>query len=300
MYLYYYKDKPNFGDAINPILANKIWGNDFFDSDCAERVLFIGTIIDVKPPAGTTEIIIGAGAPYTWRKYTPEGRTIYGVRGPLTCDLLGIDRKFATIDPAILVSRYFTAATGAAAAFMPHHESHRTARSVLMWACEAAGITYINPLDDPLKIMAQIAGSSSLTTEALHGAITAEAYGVPWVPVIFSSQVRQRKWHDFTATIGSEYRPVNICNNMALDGKIHPLHRLKFALALARLGKRKHLYLPVKPFTQAGLDTLIRDLIRLKQGPFVKSSNAVKAESIRRLDASLDKFAAVGLGGSPQ
>ena len=290
MQLTYFRDIPNFGDALNPVLARHVFG-DIFDDDDSRRVLFIGTIIERKAPRHAHEIIVGAGAGYKQGRYDTQNRTVLCVRGPLTCDLLGIDRSHAAIDPAILVSRYQTDATaGTGVAFMPHNHSHAIAGEALASICGEAGITYVSPLDDVSSILARLAGSSCLITEALHGAVVAEAYGVPWVPIIFSSKVLEKKWHDFAATIGVEYRPVDISTNVAFDGRVRPADVVKYAFARAGLGKSKYRYLPVRKPTRTAFGALERKLKGLTRGPFVKSDAAVKARSIDRLERALERF----------
>lgn len=290
MQLSYFRRIPNFGDALSPVLARHVFG-DIFDDDDSRRLLFIGTIIERKAPSDVHEIIVGAGAGYKRGPYDTQGRTVLCVRGPLTCDLLGIDRSHAAIDPALLISRYHTGgSSGVGTAFMPHNHSHMIAGDVLASICGEIGISYVSPLDDVSSILSRLAGACCLITEALHGAVVAEAYGVPWVPVIFSSKVLEKKWHDFAATIGVEYRPMNLNANIAFDGRVRTADRVKYALSPAGLGKRKYKYLPVRKPDRAAFGILERKLKRLRQGQFVKSDPAVKARSIARLEAALERF----------
>lgn len=289
MHLEYFQRLPNFGDALNPILAKCVFGG-IFNEDRSIRVLFIGTIIERAAGPGFHEIVVGAGAGYKRGRYSIDNRTVLCVRGPLTCDLLGIDRSHAAIDPAILTSRFYTKSRTTGPAFMPHHHTHLSAGSVLEAICGDVGIAYISPLDDTETVISQISSSSCLITEALHGGIVAESYNVPWVPVIFGSKVLESKWRDFSATIGNDYWPVDISTNIAFDGAIRLTNVMKYALARAGIGKPKHKYLPVKRATHSAIGVLRRDLIRLKRGPFVKADQAVKAKSIQKLDAAIDRF----------
>ncbi|MBN9236822.1 MULTISPECIES: polysaccharide pyruvyl transferase family protein [Phyllobacteriaceae] len=289
MQLGYYRDLPNFGDVLSPLLARCVFG-DIFDDDRSSRVLFIGTVIGRSAPQDAHEIIIGAGAGYKRGRYDTENRTVFCVRGPLTCKLLGIDRSHAGIDPAILASRHFTHSRAGGPAFMPHHHSHTTAGEILAGLCGALGITYISPLSDAEATLSRIAGASCLITEALHGAVVAESYDVPWVPVIFSSKVLEKKWRDFTATIGTDYRPVDISTNIAFDGDVRLANVLKHALGRARLGKPAYRYLPVRKTSQSALGALETSLAKLRTGPFVKSERPVRMQSIGKLDDAVMRF----------
>ncbi|MDR2011782.1 MAG: polysaccharide pyruvyl transferase family protein [Rhodanobacter sp.] len=282
---------PNFGDALNPLLAARVFGNIFSDA-AAEHLLFIGTIIEPAAPAGVHEIIVGAGAGYLQGPFSLDNRTVLCVRGPLTCNLLNIDSAYAAIDPASLAARFFapTVAVAAIPAFMPHHQTHAVAGGVLESLCRDAGIDYICPVDEPLAVMAKISGAACLITEALHGAIVAHSYEVPWVPVVLGPQILGIKWRDFAATIGTVYAPVDICPNIAFDGAVCAANVMKYALARMGMGKARYRYYPIRRSTPAVLGRLQRALVQLTRGPFVVSDPAVQARSIQRLDTAIERF----------
>jgi hypothetical protein len=56
------------------------------------------------------------------------------------------------------------------------------------------------------RVLNDINSSRKLITEALHGAITADALRVPWIPVARSG-VFAFKWNDWMQSIEMEYRP---------------------------------------------------------------------------------------------
>jgi succinoglycan biosynthesis protein ExoV len=207
--------------------------------------------------------------------------------------MLGIDRSFAAIDPAILTSRIYDSATSVSpgSVFMPHHSTHASAGTELRAICETIGLHYVSPLDDAEAIIAKIAAARRVVTEALHGAVVAESYDVPWVPVVFGSKVLAEKWLDFAASIGVEYQPVEIHTNIAFDGKVRFFDRVKYTVAKAGLGKDKHKYLPIRRATVSALSALegkLRDLMTSNFG-LVRSAQ-VKAASIARLDAAIGTF----------
>jgi succinoglycan biosynthesis protein ExoV len=290
--LSYYTDHPNFGDALNPLLAGPLFG-DIIDQDQRHPLLFIGTVIERHAEEGCDETILGAGAGYQSGAYSLERREVYCVRGPLTCDLLGIDRSFAAIDPAILTSRIYasTSASSTGCLFMPHHLTHSCAGGHLRAICETVGIHYVSPTDDPETIISTIAGADRIITEALHGAVVAESYNVPWIPVVFGSKVLAKKWQDFAASIGGDYQPVEIHTNIAFDGKVRLADRIKYAGSKVGLAKPKHKYLPVRKPTVSALALLENRLRLLKSADVgMTSSAAVKAASIDRLDAAISSF----------
>jgi succinoglycan biosynthesis protein ExoV len=287
--LQFYDEIPNFGDALNPLLAEKLFGSTL-QGPSSDRLLLIGTIIGRHAPDGTHEHIIGAGAGYKRGHYSVANRTIYALRGPITCDLLGLSRDYAAIDPGILVSRFFTEAHPTGVAFMPHHKSHDRAGWFLEAACRQLNITYISPLEETTATLAKIAGAEQLITEALHGAVTAESYEVPWTPVVFSHNVLSAKWHDFAATIGTRYAPVDISTNLSFDAKIHIGNRIKYALRRVGLGKEKYKYLPVRKLNNDSLASFMRLLTAAINSAPVRSDRQQKMRSVERLDKGIGRF----------
>lgn len=290
MKLSYYDHVPNFGDALNPILARRMFG-DIFNPGARDHLLFIGTIIGRKAPAGCREVILGAGAGYHSGKYSLDRRKVLCVRGPVTCDILGISRDCAAIDPAILASRFFPADTSPVL-FMPHHQTHTRAGAVLRDVCADVGLRYVSPFDPAEKIIRRIGGARRLITEALHGAVIAESFRVPWIPVVFGSKVLVKKWCDFCASVGAEYRPVEIFTNIAFGRRPLVLDRVKYTAHRLGMGKAKYKYLPVRRVTRSAMLALEKKLKELSvRDAFIVRSNAqVKAASIERLERAIERF----------
>lgn len=290
MKLSYFDEVPNFGDALNPVLARRIFG-DIFNQAHRDRFLFIGTTIGRRAPEGCREIIVGAGAGYQMGRHSLDRRKVFCVRGPTTCDILGIDRECGAIDPAILASRFFKAERNPTL-FMPHHQTHTSAGRALREICGHVGLRYVSPFDPAEKIIKRIGGARRLITEALHGAVVAESFNVPWVPIIFGSKVLVAKWRDFCASVGVDYRPVEIFTNIAFDRHPRFSHRIKYAAYRLGMGKAKYKYLPVRRFRKSALLPLEGKLRELSvRDAFLARPNAqVKAASIGRLEKAIDRF----------
>ncbi len=183
MKLYYYQEVENFGDVLNGWLWPQLLPG-ILDQD--ERSIFvgIGTLLNDLLPRKPMKVIFGAGVGYggglpvideTWK--------IYCVRGPLSAQALGLDRNLAITDPAILLrtidlplkeKRY-------RASFIPHWES--TAYWDWQKLCGDAGVHFIHPMSPLESILSDIQRSELVVTEAMHGAVIADAMRVPWVPL---------------------------------------------------------------------------------------------------------------------
>lgn len=224
MKLYYYRGvHPNFGDDLNPWLWPKVLPG-FLDDDA--RVLFvgIGTILRQTLPDVPRKVIVGAGAGYGDAPVVDDRWDVYCVRGPLTARRLGLDVSLSVTDPAVLLSTMADEVGGVenqtGVAFMPHHKTASaatiTARRRLWgpsaWAvaCAASGVTYIDPMAPVEETLRAIASTEILITEAMHGAIVADALRVPWIPVRLYDHILEFKWQDWCRSMELAYHPVTI------------------------------------------------------------------------------------------
>jgi succinoglycan biosynthesis protein ExoV len=90
---------------------------------------------------------------------------------------------------------------------MPHINHSKMANDAWLEVCRQIGWRYIDPSWEIQQVLDEIAVSRVLATEAMHGAIVADALGVPWVPVITSPGILTFKWQDWCSSIGLPYRP---------------------------------------------------------------------------------------------
>ena len=207
MYLYYYRRRPNFGDALNSYIWPHWIEGDLSAEPTSKQVLVgIGTILNEGLPKAQTLHIFGSGLGYG--SVTPElmaNWQVHFVRGPLTARALGLDPGLGISDPAILLHRTenLNRRKDIACAFMPHH-GIRSAR--VRQLCEQAGVFYIDPEAPCRTVIDQILRSQRLICSAMHGAITAEALRIPWLPVVTHPTMLLSKWNDWAAAMEIELR----------------------------------------------------------------------------------------------
>jgi succinoglycan biosynthesis protein ExoV len=223
----FYCDVPagNFGDDLNTYLWPRLLPDAFegmvrftplesaaVDHEDARDTLFvgIGTLIHDKVPATGRKVVFGSGCDGSRLPDINGGWDIQCVRGPLTADALGLDSTLAIADPAILVRLLPPAALEPAhrVSFMPHWCQAQS--GAWQKICRMVGIHFIDPRWPPFQVLEAISSTGTLISEALHGAIVADALRVPWIAVSSKHHIQDFKWRDWCASIGQAYEPVTI------------------------------------------------------------------------------------------
>ena len=213
----------NFGDELNGWMWRELYpdlfdGHSDSDEDGGIDFIGIGTILDRHLPKRGLNVVLGSGtgyAPPPDIRANPAQWCVYGVRGPLTAELLDLPREAVLTDPAILLADHprwrgprkeASVAESGNVIFVPHWKSIRFGQ----WqaACELARIDFVDPCGDAREVIDRIAGARLVIAESMHAAIIADALRVPWVPVVLSREVAPFKWADWAATVGLEYTPL--------------------------------------------------------------------------------------------
>lgn len=193
----------NFGDALNDYLWPRLFSQDF--QQRPGYFYGIGTVLGKKMPEQGPHIIFGAGLGYNGIPTPTSDWDIRFVRGPLTSRLLG-ECPWIT-DPGILVRAYFTRneTPSIECAFMPRWDSISPA---LIEGCAKAGIHLLDPREPVETILETICDTHLLLTEALHGAVCADALRTPWIS-IYGSRGHEFKWKDWVASLGMIWNPID-------------------------------------------------------------------------------------------
>lgn len=202
MELYYAASKNgNFGDDMN------LWFWDHFlpgwrDRDPDATLFGIGSILGTRIVERHGKVLVcGSGSGYgSLGPVDPDDVRISWVRGPLTARLLGLDDGVGISDPASLLTVMPEFADrsrgGGGAIFIPHRS---TAQLQIDW--ERLGhlcdLRVVLPNQDARKVIHEIIGADLVVTESMHGAIMADAFRIPWVPIKISNQFNDHKWADW-------------------------------------------------------------------------------------------------------
>jgi succinoglycan biosynthesis protein ExoV len=243
MKIYYHQAASgNFGDDLNllmwsrflPGLLTGTVANSSSEqleavTEHDQLLVGIGTLLNHRIPRRGQKIVLGAGAGYGNLPDLDERWDFRFVRGPRTAQTLGLPREKAITDPAVLVRLLDWKVPDArhACALMLHHSNMQN--SLWQEVAQDLQIKLIDPRKDPAEVIPEIAASDLLITESLHGAIIADTFRVPWVPISSDYAVLKSKWHDWCDTVGVIYRPTRI---PMIWGNESPVKRLiKFHLA---------------------------------------------------------------------
>ena len=196
----------------------------------------IGTIINdwsIVDTLNENRIWFSSGYGYTKTKLSDKDiGKIYGVRGGITASILGLNSKLICGDGAYLLRDFYKPATVKfyKFSFMPHHNSNH-----LGWdrACNLAEINYIDPTKDVHDIISDINCTEVMISEAMHGAIVADALRVPWIAVSSNEHIYSLKWVDFLSSIELNYNPEYI-STFYQRSKDDFLRKLKYKFCLIR------------------------------------------------------------------
>lgn len=294
MKLYYYVDtRGNFGDDLNPWLWPKLLPG-IIDEDESELFVGVGTLLNNNVPRAPSKVVFGSGVGYgtapplidaTWK--------FYCVRGPLTAKCLGLPIGLAITDPAALVSTIFETvdSTRSGLAFIPHHVSAWN----LDWAriCQEVGIRYIDPRKDVDTVLREISSSSAVITEAMHGAILADALRIPWMPVVLYDHVLESKWQDWTQSLNLKYDPVKLEGAWNPDYNFSRLDTFKIRSKRALIGMGVNSYRwtpPPRKSSPKQIETFISDFGRMtRNASLTLSHDNTFNRALERLMEKLDQ-----------
>jgi succinoglycan biosynthesis protein ExoV len=214
MRIFYYRVTTNFGDHMNGWMWDELFPGwrDF----APERTLVgIGSLIksDLGKVPGR-KLVFGSGSGYGAlpRPAQIADWDIRFVRGPMTARLLELPPEKAIVDAAWLIegieAQRATGPGDGRPVFIPHWTTDVYANWRL--PCRMAGIDYVTPLQDAKSVFATIRGSRLAIVESLHGAIMADYFRVPWIPVATEGRVLNFKWLDFCMSVGLPFRPIHL------------------------------------------------------------------------------------------
>jgi succinoglycan biosynthesis protein ExoV len=222
--LYYFRRRDgvvNFGDDLNPPFFSRLlgellpeWTPASAATNAVRAIVGIGSLLNehtvTRIESASDAVVFGSGVGYgdAERLQLPASWNVLFVRGPLSAAHLGLSQSKALTDAAMLAPRLFPEIVRReqSIGYMPHVETLLQAPGDWPELVQRAGLAFIDPRGPVLTVLAEIAACKFLVTEAMHGAILADAYGVPWVAVS-TAATHAFKWRDWCASRQIDFAP---------------------------------------------------------------------------------------------
>ncbi len=196
----------NFGDDINLQLWDRLFPNLV---ELSGKVLLygVGTLLDGRHDQSVRKVVFGSGIGESHAALPDSNWDFRWVRGPMTATEFALPADSAIGDAAILWPELIPGhdASGPVG-LIPHHATW----NAFDWPSVGsdAGMRVINPRQAPSDVLVQLRGCSRILAESLHGAICADAMGIPWATCILAHRFNEFKWRDWLATIERPYAPL--------------------------------------------------------------------------------------------
>lgn len=243
---YYKSALGNVGDDLNLWIWPRVFTGFKFRSKASTAFIGIGSILDERHDSHERKIVFGSGArSYDSVPAIDQSWNIRFVRGPLTKIALSDQKAVLSItDPAILIHslvRKISPMKGRVG-LIPYYEANH-----YFWETLASdfGLHLVSPRLSPDAFFREIMTCERVFTEAMHGAIIADAFRIPWKPIssitpLREAEVHTFKWKDWCQSIGLNF------NDMALpivwpqpaSTTNNKIKKIKLALKLNYIGTR--------------------------------------------------------------
>jgi tetratricopeptide (TPR) repeat protein len=204
----------NFGDYITKLLLDRALLEPRLR---ASRYRLIGSIIDDRNVEADLSAVDDGGKIAFWgcgardtqclRPDLLERCAFFGVRGPLTRDVIGLPAETTLGDTGLLTPLLHPPAPNdrrhGRTICVPHFYEPRSDEELLeLTGAEAVVRPTIAPSLDALEaLLEQISGAAFVLAGALHAAITAHAYGIPFAFFDSGHLDAPFKWRDFATSI---------------------------------------------------------------------------------------------------
>jgi pyruvyltransferase len=209
--VYWWRKRPNFGDALNPLLVQAVSRRYPIHSKEVPRgyrgpvYAAIGSVLGgINIP---NLVVWGSGFISDTAAFRLAPAQVCAVRGPLSQErfsALGVRCPSVYGDPALLYPRLFPSSVTPVHDFgiIPHYAD---AHSDVVQQLTREGAFFIDVEADVHRCVRDIRSCRVIASSSLHGLIVALAFGIPAVWVEFSDRVIGSgfKFRDFYASINA-------------------------------------------------------------------------------------------------
>jgi succinoglycan biosynthesis protein ExoV len=290
MKLHYFKDpNGNFGDDLNPWLWPKFLP-DVLDDNADEWLIGIGTLINHRLPQAPVKHVMGSGVGYGELPHLDARWHFHALRGFESAQRLGVSDACVITDAAVLVRRVSWTRQALPQA---RHGLMFTGRSLENYdwerVCREADVAFISCHWSVERVLSEMQRCDVLLTEAMHGAIVADALRVPWIPVNCSDEVLGFKWRDWLSSLRLPYEPSRITPLYDPRRRLGPLGPMKHAVkrGLGRVGLASARWgdLPPPSSNQSDLRNAVAEIRQAAlRRPFLSDEALLESHTQRYVD----------------
>ncbi len=280
----------NFGDDINLQLWERLFPN-LSDLTGKIRLYGVGTLLDGIHDKAVRKVVLGTGIGEVDTVTPDRNWDFRWVCGPMTAHEFSLPVDLALGDPAILWPGLVGNghAVDGPVGLVPHYATWDS----FDWPSVAskAGMIAINPRKSPDDVIAQMRACSCILAESLHGAICADAMGIPWAACVLAHRFNEFKWRDWLATIHRPYAPLMMDRPLVKEISFAKGSANRLARLIQYKRSTRHPALrPVAPATAADADAVARQLHQYASNPLHFSCSTRKHIDWQRF-AMLEKCA---------
>lgn len=283
--------KGNIGDDLNEYIWPKYFRN--LNTENGTLIVGIGTLLNQNIPNSEKYVVISSGVGYGKLPKVNDNWTFLAVRGEFSKKALGLSDDVVLLDGAYLLKDCYdkpeleiTHKFG----YIPHVGSLEYGD----WerVCKIAGIRFIDPrlcLDDFLKALCSC---EMVLTEAMHGAIIADCFGIPWKPVKAYHHINIEKWNDWLSAFG-EAAEFSQVTPVWYDLDIQPRQRVKNTIKRIIFAVYPHFNLtpPIYPASHESIYSKVADELKiLTLGKFFLNDESIINEKISSLKSKIQDY----------
>jgi len=199
----------NFGDDLNQWLWPKVFHGYPWPNEESTAFVGIGTILKLPAPTSSKKIVFGSGIWLPDQVPTiDETWDVRFLRGPVSQRYVADGSLPFISDAAMAVAlvKLPSVERRPTIGFMPHYVTSQVVDCERL--CELARLQYIDPQWPTQKTIDALRSCDRVITEAMHGAIVADAFRVPWCRIsilchkVAGPMAHSLKWLDWGMSLG--------------------------------------------------------------------------------------------------
>lgn len=202
--LHWSHSKPNFGDALSPLICEAISGRKIVHARASHADLIaIGSLLHRLKEHRFCHKVHVWGTGYIEQPNVHPSRHFYhAVRGKLSASILK-NQEIATLgDPGLLSDILLPASKRPSKKFrigLVAHYKDKSDRLIKALSDSNADITVIDIFLPPLEFLKKLCECEVVLSSAMHGLIAADALGIPngWIKLSEGLRGNDFKFHDY-------------------------------------------------------------------------------------------------------